>query len=176
MGRSLSTKLVYGYDLGGESDDDGWRFNNKPVVYSAGTPYEYTVQTTEWPAWVHLDGDEENPGDFIDQANDRLVREIAKFTEEYTADSGYFERRNAAKKLSGLDILDFELYGVSEYTAWAFGVDLGGDYAIHPVDVTKLLPVELAKYDKILRRALEALEIKPTGQPVPRLMSLASYF
>lgn len=174
MGRSLSTKLVYGYDLGG--DEEGWKFNNVARVHGADKPYGY-IEYTEvvWPGWVDLD-DGDEPDDFISQAEDRLVREIGKFDEEFMAEDGYFDRRREAKKLSGLDTLDFELYGVSDYTAWAFGVDLGSDYAIHVVDVTKLAGTELAKYDDLLRRALEALEIKPTDQLKPHLLSLASYF
>lgn len=177
MGRSLSTKLVYGYDLGGDNDE-GWKFNLSPKVIGAGTDWSYEHEDVSWPGWVTLDNDDEDgPDYFIGQATDRLMAVLAGFTEEWSGfDDKYFTRRKEAKKAAGLDVLGFALYGVGDYTSWAFGVDLGSGTSLQTVDVTKLSPAELAKNDVLLRRALDVLEIKPTDQPAPRLLSLASYF
>jgi hypothetical protein len=177
MGRSLSTKIVYGYDIGSQNGDDGWKFEE----YDAS---EYRIK---WPEWVQLDDEDSDgePDDFISQAKDRLLSELTSFKDSDDWDSSdqkvsraYYDQKHAAKKKLGID---FEIYGVGDYTEWVMGFEMGHDYdgigELDPALIATLLnPLNMADMDYRLREAVRVLQLRPKGQIAPRLLLLASYF
>src|ERR1700747_528171 len=95
MGQSLSTKIVYGYSIGGEAD--GWQFEE----------YDEAEYEMRWPEWVELDGDGDDeyprPDDLLSQAQDRLLHQLTGFKLfDYGDYSGplppdsYYHEKNAA--------------------------------------------------------------------------------
>ncbi|MEV7014072.1 hypothetical protein [Streptosporangium sp. NPDC051022] len=144
MGRSLSAKLVYGYDLGGGEDE----WNVREVD-------EYGGLTVAWF--------DEDDNDFVGAAQRRLLA-AAGFTEtwETRKDDGYYGREREAEASLGVK---FGWYGVSDYSehvlvaheikvCGAEPVDLAG-LAVHP---------NRAAWDAALSSALEALGITPTQE------------
>lgn len=172
MGRNLSTKIVYGYDIGSANGDDGWKFEE----------FNRSTYEMEWPDWVEREvGDEDDPDDFISQAKDRLLTQITGFQtlgyDEIWPDSYYKQKNDAQKRLG----IEFEIYGVGDYTEWVMGFEMARDSdSISVLDqelIASLLnPLNLADMDYRLREAIRVLQLKPKGQPAPRLFLLASYF
>ena len=164
---------MYGYDIGSQNGDDGWKFEE----------YDPAAYSVKWPAWVVLDSeDDDDPDDFISQAKDRLLSALAGFTPRTDYENpwpdDYYKQEHAAEKRLGLD---FELYGVSDYVEWVLGFELaresGGIGALDQAFIATLLnPLNMADMDYRLREALRVLQLTPRGQPAPRLLLLASYF
>lgn len=146
MGRSLSAKLVYGYDLGGGEGE--WKVR----------------EADEYGGLPELDWYDEDSEDFVGDAEKRLLAVVAGFTETWetaTAD-GLYEREKAAKARLGVE---FEWYGVSDYSEHVLGA--------HTVDVCGAEVVDLAalaarpdipKWDAALASAVAALGITPTQE------------
>lgn len=174
MGRSLSTKIVYGYDIGSQNSDDGWKFEE----------YDASTYEVKWPEWVKQeDLDEEEPDDFITQAKARLLIELTGFRElEYDDPAAltteYYKLKRAAEKRLGLD---FEIYGVGDYTEWVLGFELAcesdGMGVLDQELIAALLnPLNMADMDYRLGEAVRVLQLHPKGQAAPRLLLLAAYF
>lgn len=174
MGRSLSTKIVYGYDIGSQNSDDGWNFEE----------FDASTYEMKWPEWVtELDDDE--PDDFITQAKARLMSKLGGFEDSDDWESNdpevsrtYYDRKRAAEKRLGLD---FEIYGVGDYTEWVLGFELarerdGFGELDQELIATLLNPLNMADMDYRLREAIRVLQLHPKGQAAPRLLLLASYF
>lgn len=173
MGRSLSTKIVYGYDIGSQNSDDGWKFEE----------YDAADYRMHWPEWVtELDDDDDEPDDFITQAKGRLLTELTGFkvrtdySEEWP--DSYYKEKHAAEKRLGLE---FEIYGVGDYTEWVLGFEMARESdGIGEIDselIAALLnPLNMADMDYRLREAVRVLGLHPKAQPAPRLLLLASYF
>ena len=168
MGSSLDVTLMYGYDLGGE--EDGWKFNQESRDY-------YRVL---WPAWVKLneDGypDIEDEDGFIEQAGEYLTVKMSGFTEQYSGTSDWYDRKHAADKASGRDLLDFDLRGANDYDMWTFGVRLGSGYSFLEVKPEWFDPATLRHYEAVIRRGLEVLELTFTDQPAPRILATSAYY
>lgn len=155
MGRSLSAKLVYGYDLGGGEDE--WKIREVD---------EYGDLQLHWH-----DADSD---DFIGDAEQRLLAVVAGFTEtwETKVDDDYFARESDAKKGLGVD---FEWYGVTDSSSWllaAYFVDVGWSGL---VDLAELQAhPDREKWDAALASAVAALGITPT-QEQPGWVLCANY-
>lgn len=172
MGRGLSTKIVYGYDIGSQNSDDGWKFEE----------FDASTYEMKWPGWV-TELDDEEPDDFITQAKARLLTELTGFREldiddpvAWTAD--YFAQKRAAEARLGLD---FEIYGVGDYVEWVLGFELAcesdGIGVLDQEFIAALLnPLSMADMDYRLREAIRVLQLHPKGQVAPRLLLLAAYF
>jgi len=173
MGRSLSTKIVYGYDIGGR--EDGWNFEE----------YDDREYRMKWPEWVVTDDPDadpdDDPDDFVSQAQDRLLAELTDFKEipwDQPRPDDYYSKKNAAEKALGIE---FEIYGVSDYTQWVIGFELARESdGIGEIDsaliAAMLNPLNMADMDYRLGQALRVLQLHPRGQLAPRLLLLASYF
>ena len=177
MGQSLSTKIVYGYSIGGEAD--GWQFEE----------YDEAEYEMRWPEWVELDGDGDDeyprPDDFISQAQDRLLTQLTGFKLfDYGDYSGplppdsYDHEKNAAEKRLGLK---FVLHGVGDWTEWCLGFEMArSSSSISELDAEliagMLNPLNMADMDYRLREAIRVLQLHPKAQATPRLLLLASYF
>lgn len=156
MGRSLTAKLVYGYDLGGAEDE--WK------VREAN---EYGGLTLDW-----LD---EDTDDVIGDMERRILAVVAGFTETWeTSDDGkgFFRRKRAAEATLGVK---FGSYGVSDYSAYLLSA--------HSVDVRGAEVMDLAaleshpdrpQWDAALTAAIQALGITPM-QEKPGWLLCASY-
>lgn len=101
MGTSTNAMLLYGYHLG--SDDD-W------LLDGAG---EYGELPTL--DWFDPDAEDEGGPDFIEAAQERLLAEIAGFTETDWSADGYFARKRAAEELVGVE---FEPHCSADYPMW----------------------------------------------------------
>lgn len=169
MGSSLSTKIVYGYDIGGGGE--GWNFEE----------YDDSEYEMKWPGWVDLGGIEEDPGNFISQAQERLLAELTDFREipwDQPRPGDYYSQKNAASNALGIK---FDIYGVSDYTEWVIGFEMARDHdGIGEIDsqliASMLNPLNMADMDYRLGQALRVLQLHPKGQLAPRLLLLASYF
>lgn len=174
MGKGLSTKIVYGYDIGG-GEEEGWNFEEYD-----GSEYEM-----KWPDWVDrdaLDDDDNDPNAFISQAKDRLLTQLTGFKILDYGDPArpgdYYDQKRAAEKKLGLN---FATYGVGDYTEWTLGFELARDHdglgeLDHELIATLLNPLNMADMDYRLREAVRVLQLHPRGQAAPRLLLLASYF
>lgn len=144
MGRSLSAKLIYGYDLGGGEDE--WK------IAEVG---EYGDLAVDW-------FDEDSEDGFDEQAERRLLN-ASGFTETYEdGNADYFAREREAKTRLGVE---FTWYGVNDYSEHVL--------AAHKIDVCGAEVVDLAAlaahpdrgtWDTALSSALDALGITPTQE------------
>lgn len=144
MGRSLSTKLVYGYDLGGGEDE--WKVREVD---------EYGGLTVDWF------GEDDN--DFVGSAQRRLLA-AAGFTEtwETRKDDGYYAREREAE--AGLGV-KFDWYGVGDYSEHVLVAHKIDIYGAAVVDLTALTThPNRAMWDAALSSALEALAVTPTQE------------
>ncbi len=144
MGRSLSAKLVYGYDLGGGEDE--WKI------------HEVDEDGTLAVSWYD---DDEDDADFATAAEDHLLNAIG-FTEKWgdCDDDGYFGREREAKARLGVK---FEWYGLSDYSETlliAHEVEVCGAMTVDPGALAN--HPDLAKWDTALASAITALGITPT--------------
>jgi hypothetical protein len=184
MGRSLDTKLVYGYKLGGQEDD--WEL--------LGLPYDEENYTYTWPSWVKLneDGDPEDTEDegFIDQAQKRLnevfVRSVGfhaskpDWETEHAAWQDWVHARNAAKKKAGIGsdegLLDLVYGGITNWQDHYLGIRIADgqqDFTLDPQELADRLYAHHARWDEILHRAVNILEIRPPH--IPQLWVIADY-
>lgn len=155
MVRTLTAKLVYGYDLGGVEDE--WK------VREAN---EYGGLALDWLG--------EDTDDVIDAMEERLLAVAAGFTEPLPAEGrgDYYARRRAAKSSLRVGI---SWYGVSGYNGYLL--------AAHTIHVWGAEVVDLAaleahparpKWDAALAAAVEALGVTPT-QEKPGWLLCADY-
>lgn len=172
MGRSLSTKIVYGYDIGSQDSDDGWNFEEFDA-------HEYEMK---WPEWVVRKDVDDDAEDFISQAKDRLLTELTGFKileyDDPAMPGDYYEKKRAAEKQLGIE---FEIYGVGDYTEWVIGFEMAKERdGISEIDSAliagMLNPLNMADMDYRLGQAIRVLQLHPKGQLAPRLLLLASYF
>ncbi|GGZ23733.1 hypothetical protein GCM10010387_16190 [Streptomyces inusitatus] len=162
MGRSTNALLVYGYDLGGDGDGDGWKVQ----------------ETDEYGGLAELDWfDEEHPeADFCDAVERRLLAVLGGFTEEWTEDArntGYYDREKAAKARVHVKVETHCSDGAPSYLL-AVNVTTArrGDPVV--IDVDDLTRSRLAAdWDDLLAEALQALGLTPL-QAAPAWI-LASY-
>lgn len=154
MGRSLSAKLVYGYDLGGGEDE--WKVREVD---------EYGGLTVGWFG--------EDDSDFVESAQRRLLA-ARGFTEtwETRKDDDYFAREREAE--AGLGV-EFDWYGLGDYSEHVL--------AAHKIDICGAAVVDLAAltahpsratWDAALSSALDALGITPTQEQAGWI--LCSYY
>lgn len=159
MGQSTNGMLVYGYDLG--SDDDGWK------IQGAG-------EFGEMPALDWFDADAEDGDDFATAAEQRLLVELAGFTETDWQVDGYFERERAAKaQLS----VEFDTYCSGEYPMYVLAAKVITVYrgSVEEIDMVDLAAAPAREgWDDKLRTALAALGITPTQEQAKWL--LVSYW
>ena len=174
MGENLSTKIVYGYDIGSQYGDDGWKFEE----------YDEREYQVKWPEWVELDDEDDsgNPEDFISQAQERLLTELTGFKvldyDDPSKPENYYELKRAAEGKLGID---FELYGYGDCHEWVMGFEMAresdGFGVLDQELIAGLLnPLNMADMDYRLREAVRVLQLHPKGQLAPRLLLLASYF
>jgi hypothetical protein len=173
MGQYLSTKIVYGYDIGSARGDDGWKFEE----------FDAKAYKMNWPDWVDLtDMDEDDePDDFTSQAQDRLLTELTGFKimeyDDPAIPSDYYAKKRAAEDKLGIE---FEIYGVGDYTEWVMGFTLAHEdefSELNPELIAGLLnPINMADMDYRLRDAIRVLQLHPKNQVAPRLLLIASYF
>ncbi|MFI7468168.1 hypothetical protein [Nonomuraea sp. NPDC049646] len=163
MGSSPSAFLAYGYDLGsGES----WKFRETD---------EYGYLDPSKVAWYD---DGEDADGFVEQAERRLLAEIAGFTETWETWSGegnFFTAESAAKERLGVK---FDTYSYHEYPMYVLAanvIEVGDDQAliVNPKDLTPDLG-EVLRWNSALSAALEALGITPE-QETPSWLLCAYY-
>jgi hypothetical protein len=148
MGQSTNAVLAYGYDLGG--DEGGWK------IKGAG---EYD----ELPKIDWYDDSEDNDDGFVEQAEKRLLAQIAGFTEKWEQGAeGYFARAKAAEERVGVE---FESYCSGDYPMYVLAahvitVHRGGSKLIDPNEL--LAQPETEGWDAKLAAAIKALGITPT--------------
>lgn len=144
MGRSLSAKLVYGYDLGGGEDE--WKVR----------------EVDEYGGLPHLDWYDEDSEDFVGDAEKRLLAVVAGFTEtwETATSDGFYEREKAAKARLGVE---FDWYGLSDGSSHLLAAHVVNVGWSGLVDVATLAvhPDRLA-WNAALASAISALGITPT--------------
>lgn len=165
MGSSPRAYLAYGYDLGG--GEEHWRIKE----YDAKN---YDLQL-DWYKADDRDEDEETESDFVESAKKRLLASVG-FTEEWTPNTGYWERLKEAEERVGVE---FDRPGHSDYpggyivytdrlisAAWGEVVSL---------DLRELQSEQQAKNaDAKLAAAVKALGITPL-QAEPRWLLYAYY-
>lgn len=160
MGMSAEATLAYGYDLGTLED------------FKAAERDEYGGPNLPW-----LPEDDDSEG-FASEVEDRLLAAVG-FTEEWTpgaAERGYYDRKRAAEKASGVD-LDYS--GHADYSGWVL-IAKGSDVSVDWAEVMTLDMAELTNspavegWDAKLVAALTALGITPT-QDGPKWLVYPSY-
>lgn len=144
MGTSTDAILAYGYDLGAEEDE--WK------VQEVG---EYGGLNVGW--WA----DEDEDGDFIEAAENRLLAANG-FTETDWQVDGYFKRRDEALAALGVAIVSHCSREVPMYILAAHSTTAhrGSPKTIDPSSLVALQEGADAR----LARALEALGITPTQE------------
>lgn len=175
MGCNLDCALFFGYDIGGPSDEDGYKM--------FGTRDRDTYTYT-WPEWVKsIDPDEEEgePDDLSGDIEDELLRKLTDFEVidwNYEGDNprpdDYYTRLREAKKELGFE---FDTYGTDGSSGTVFGFCLAqGDWGVQVIEPSQLegIPFNLMRLK--LRRALTHLGIAEEDQPDPKLMLISSYF
>lgn len=141
MGQSTNAILAYGFNLG--SENDGWE---------AEETDEYGGLRLDW--WNGND-------DFIEAAKERLLAELAGFTETDWQADGYFARKREAEARLGVE---FESYCSDDYPMWLLAATT---ITVYRGDVKALdlaaLQREAAEsvYNDKLRAALTALGLTP---------------
>lgn len=155
MGHAPKAQLIYGYDLGG--DDDGWAF----------AEYDQDECEISLP-WF------DPTKEFAEEAEKRLLAQIAGFTEEWRQGAGseFFAREKAAKAQLGVE---FEFYGyemcghaLSAHREWV-------EWSATAVDLAALASRPAAEgWDDKLAAAVAALGITPK-QERPGWLLAASY-
>ena len=155
MGSSPSAFLAYGYDLG---SDDEWKI---------GETDEYGgIDASNASALAWYDDSEDADG-FIEQAERRLLAEIAGFTETWetwTGEGNFFTAEGVAKERLGVA---FERYSYGEYPMFVLAskvIDVGDDTA-KVVDLAELAAhPDRPKWDAALFDAVKTLGITPNQE------------
>jgi len=143
MGTSTNGVLAYGYDL---NNGDGW------LIQEVG---EYGEPRLDW-----YDDSEEAEG-FVTQATEKLLADVAGFTETDWRIDGYFDRKREAERLLGVE---FEHYCHSEYPMYVLAAHV---ITVHRGDSKLLYLDELAAdperkgWNAKLAAAVAALGITP---------------
>ena len=153
MGMDPRGRLVYGYALGGDENDEGWLI-------------EEASEYGEWePDWM---GD----NDLISAAEKRLLASVGFAETDYKAD-GYFDRLQDAKGRLGVE---FVSHG-GEYSCWALAtykvtVEWG---EVAELDLAALMAARVeGDWDAKLAAAVAALGVTPK-QAKPAWLLLAYY-
>lgn len=141
MGISTNGMLVYGYNLGG--DEGGWKVKETD---------EYDCLTLPW--W------DDDSDDFASEVEARLLASVG-FTEEWSPDSGYYDRKRAAQAKVHVSL---ESYCSGEYPMWILAAHeitvWRGDVKV--IDFDKLQTQAQAQdWDAKLSAAIDALGITP---------------
>lgn len=144
MGTSTDAILAYGYDLGAA---DNWN------IHDLG---EYGELPVDWY--------DEDAGDFIAQAERRLLERIAGFTEQWAPNNNYWDRQRAAKARLGVE---FDTYCSDSYPMHVLAAKVitvaRGDTEL--LDLPALTAEPAAHgWDAKLAAALQALGITPTQE------------
>lgn len=153
MGMDSKARLVYGYALGGDEDDEGWAISEAS---------EYG----EWePDWM---GDD----DVISAAETKLLESVG-FTETDWEADGYFDRKREAE--ARLDV-KFVPHG-GQFACWALATHVvtveWGEVA--ELDLAELMAARVeGDWDAKLAHALAVLGITPK-QGRPSWLLVAAY-
>jgi hypothetical protein len=148
MGQSTNAVLAYGYDLGG--DEGEWK------IQETG---EYDEIDADKVTWY----DDESDDGFREQAERRLLAEIAGFTEtwETRTDDDYFKREREAEARLGIE---FESYCSGDYPMYVLATKVitvhRGSSKVLDLPALMAEPAEHGWDDK-LRAACEVLGITP---------------
>ncbi|EMF31117.1 hypothetical protein H114_00772 [Streptomyces gancidicus BKS 13-15] len=169
MGRATDALLVYGYDLGGDDAEDGWKVQQVDQYGGLLEQPWYNPDPDE-------DADDEDDTDFVSCAEAQLIREVAGFRETYPAagdTAGYWERRRAARQRVGVTVRTYCSDGTPMYVLAAHVIRVSRGYVqtIDPRDLTERPARE--NWDTKLAAALDALGLTPV-QDAPRWL-LVSY-
>jgi hypothetical protein len=147
MGQSTNAVLAYGYDLAGGEDE--WK------IKEVG---EYGEPKLDW-----YDDSEDNDDGFVEQAQKRLLAQVAGFTEKWERGAeGYFAREKAAQERVGVE---FESYCSGEYPMYVLAAHV---ITVHRgysqlLDLAALVnAVGVSDWDAKLAAAIKALGITPT--------------
>lgn len=158
MGQSTNAVLAYGYDLAG--GDDEWKIAEVGEFGEPNLPWFNPDGELEED--TDTEDDDEAETDFVTLAEKRLLAEIAGFSEEPYAADGYYDRKQAAEKLVGVE---FESYCSGEYSMWVLATHV---ITVYRGDSKLIDPAELAAmperegWDAKLAAAVAALGITPT--------------
>jgi hypothetical protein len=163
---SISSSIMYGYDLGGR--EEGWEF----------TKYDPETYDYIWPSWMEMD-DGDEPDDPISQCQDRLLKVLGGFEDsddwkssDQEISKAYYARKKAAEELVGVT---FDMYGVYDYTGWVVGFQIHDSYgSLNEIEEYRFVSPP-QEWDAKLAKVLEALEFTLEDQPKPRLLALCSY-
>jgi hypothetical protein len=151
MGQSTNAVLAYGYDLGG--DEGEWKIRETDEYGGIDASNASTL------AWY----DDESDDGFIEQAQRRLLAEIAGFTEtwETRQDDDYFKREREAESRLGVE---FESYCSGDYPMYVLATKVitvyRGDSKVLDLPALMAEPAEHGWDDK-LRQACEVLGVTP---------------
>ena len=169
MGRSLGTKIIYGVKISDE--DSGWPY-----------PIDKDTYGHAWPEWVAKD-DDGDPDDFAEQITGRIAAVLTGFNDpepEYTergnkdqekAWDAWYQKMKAAKAQAQVDDgtrehLNIHYAGVSDYMDRYLGFELFSGNWVSPIEPKAVgeriyQGVTNLGWDKILERAVAALEFQP---------------
>lgn len=152
MGQSTNAVLAYGYDLGG--DEGEWKF----------AEFDQDTYEIRLPWFVDSDdtGEDDEAGGFIEQAEARLLAEVAGFVEADWQSEGYFDGKREAEALLGVE---FESYCSGDCPMYVLAAHVitvhRGDSQL--LDLAALAnAVGVSDWDAKLDAAIKALGITPT--------------
>jgi hypothetical protein len=163
MGRATDALLIYGYDLGSDDAEGGWKVQQV-------NEYGYLLPTSWYDPDDEGDEDDEDGNDFATAADAHLVKIAGGFTETFTAgadEGGFWDRRKQAQDRVGVSVATYCSDGAPMYAlaAHVTRVARGEVELIDPLDLAARPAAE--DWDSRLVVALDALELVPV-QKTPR--------
>lgn len=166
MGRCATAKLMYGYHLWNENEwaieavTDGKYGALQPATF----PWLTAEQVADWESLYH-------GGELEELFEERLLAELAGFTETDWRVDGYHQRKREAEERVGVRFVHhgYEYQSVALAIGEPIEADWGDAKPINPV--TLLSVADSLVLNRRLEAALATLALKPTQQRAQWLLT-----